>query len=242
MSAKYVTKAEFSKLCGVSTAAITRAVKKGKISVSSNGKINVYLPTNKLYRKSALDRKQKSARGRQEAAATEALARERSTPPTGQMFTLPPPLELDEEPEWDPHDVYGRDSGRSLPPPPTWSHNSHTEPNGSDPDITHSEIDYAIEKMRSTTAINKARLAEMVRATIRRDFVDRVISLIGTTISDHIITMGDRLASDLAALAGSTDARAIREIKEAIDDDTRKTLREMKLVVEQHYAQKLELD
>lgn len=242
MSAKYVTKAEFSRLCGVTNGAVQQAIKKGKISVSSNGKINVYLPANRQYRQNAVERKSKLHRGRQETAAAEALARERSATPTGQMFALPPPLELDEGPEWDPHDVYSQNSGRSLPPPPTWSHNSHTEPNGSDPDITHSEIDYAIEKMRSTTAINKARLAEMVRATIRRDFVDRVISLIGTTISDHIITMGDRLASDLAALAGSTDARSIREIKEAIDDDTRKTLREMKLVVEQHYTQKLEMD
>jgi hypothetical protein len=104
-----------------------------------------------------------------------------------------------------------------------------------------SEIDYAIEKMRSTTAINKARLAEMVRATVRRDFVDRVIAMIGTAISDHLITLGDRLSPDLAAIAGSTEASVIRRIKQTLDDDISAALHEMQRVVVERYERRLEL-
>jgi hypothetical protein len=107
-------------------------------------------------------------------------------------------------------------------------------------DDSRSEIDYAIEKMRSATALNKARLAAMVKATIRKDFVDKAISLIGTSISDHLITLGDRLSPDLAAMAGSTEASVVRRIKQTLDDDVSAALHEMRRVVADRYAQALE--
>ena len=106
-------------------------------------------------------------------------------------------------------------------------------------EVDQTETDYSIEKMRSATALNKAKLAQMVRATIRRDFVDEVIGIIGTTINDHLIPMGDRLSPEIAAIVGSTDPSVTRQIKEALDQDVSLSLTEMKRAVKERYEDQL---
>jgi hypothetical protein len=197
-----------------------------RIVVSSNGLIDAYHPKNAAYCDHQRERKVKTAKGRSELQ----LSSERT--PDNRKWVNPsdPPdgdeLELEAD---DPVD----ETGLPLKKPPTPEEAALLA-------AGQSEIDYAIEKMRSTTAINKARLAEMVKATIRRDFVDKVISMIGTTISHHLLTMGDRLSPDLAAVAGSTEASVVRRIKQSLDRDVSATLAEMQRVVVDRYERKLE--
>lgn len=214
MSAKYLTKSEFAKHCGVSPTSIHRGCATGNILVSSNGFINANSVHNRTYRKNAIARKEKTASGRKERRN---LADKRPD----LLGEIGPPAEPEKpmEPEQNQGPI-------NAPAIATFE--------------DRTEIDYAIEKMRSTTAINKARLAEMVKATIRRDFVDKVISLIGTCINDHLITLGDRLSPDLAAIAGTTEPATIRKIKEILDDDISVALEEMKLVVEMKYKEQLQ--
>lgn len=227
----YMNKAEFARHCGVSPPSITRATEHKQILISSNGLIDANAPKNVAYMQHQIERKTRLARGRAETRPYAERSSEhrlafvaRSAPEPDKL----PEKEPDESPEED-------DDLPPLPPkrPPTKEEAAILE-------AGKTEIDYAIEKMRSTTAINKARLAEMVRATVRRDFVDRVISMIGTAISDHLITMGDRLSPDLAALAGSTEASVVRQIKHALDLDVSAALHEMQRVVAERYERRLE--
>jgi len=214
-----MTKAEFSRYCGVTPASITAAIKSKKVLVSSNGLIDVYSKKNAKYYKTQRERKERTAKGRSEST---------------------PYAERNPENRQNPKRIIGKTDNRnfcdlSQNAQGALAAGAYGSPGDDVFDEERTEIDYAIEKMRSATALNKAKLAEMVRATIRRDFVDQVISQIGTSINDHFITMGDRMADGLAAIAGSTDPSIVRRIKEEIDDDVTSSLREMKRVIESRY-------
>lgn len=220
MSTKYMTKAEFARHCEVTPTAIHAAVKDGRVKLSHNGMVDAYGVNNKRYRKIQVDRKRRTAKGRSELKLkAERGSENRQNPRRSEVNSGDLP--------------HVEKALEGYDPP------SKKRLEAFDQDAAQNEIDYAIEKMRSATALNKARLAEMVRATIRRDFVDEVISLIGTSISDHLVTMGDRLSADLAALAGSTEAAVVRQIKEGIDTDVSASLEEMKRVVRRQYEERL---
>lgn len=220
----YMNKSEFSRHCGITPMSVTRAVRDKQILISSNGLIDANAPKNVAYMQHQAERKARLAKGRTEVKPyAERVNARQAKVAIESMDDLPDELEDDDE----------------LPPlppkkPPTPEEAALIA-------AGMSEIDYAIEKMRSTTAINKARLAEMVKATVRRDFVDRVISMIGTAISDHLITLGDRLSPELAAIAGSTEASVIRRIKQTLDDDVSAALHEMQRVVAEKYERRLEV-
>jgi len=223
MSRKFMNKSEFGRYCKVTPPSITRAIEDKRIVVSSNGLIDANYPKNVAYYNHQQERVTKTASGR----SASKLYSER-TPDNRKWVDPSDPPDGDElELEAD-----------GLPPLPPKK--PLTPEEAALLAAGQSEIDYAIEKMRSTTAINKARLAEMVKATIRRDFVDKVISMIGTTISHHLLTMGDRLSPDLAAVAGSTEASVVRRIKQSLDKDVSATLAEMQRVVVDRYERKLE--
>lgn len=218
-----MTKSEFARYCGVTATSITRALKDEKVFLSSNGLIDAYSKKNAKYCKIQRDRKARTAAGRSEST---------------------PYAERNPENRQNPKRINGKNDNRNFCDLSQRAQQSNDQSASNENNIAsqyepyedeRTEIDYAIEKMRSATALNKAKLAEMVRATIRRDFVDQVISLIGTSINDHFITMGDRMADGLAAIAGSTDPSVVRRIKEDIDDDVTASLREMKRVIETRY-------
>jgi hypothetical protein len=222
-----MTKSEFARYCGCSPTTITRGINDGKISTNFNGLIDAYSKKNARFCKIQKERKARTAAGRSQST---------------------PYAERNPENRANPKRIDGKDDNRKncdLGQNAQQSEDlsaSNENSNGSQYnyfDDDRTEIDYAIEKMRSATALNKAKLAEMVRATVRRDFVDQVISLIGTAINDHFITMGDRMADGLAAIAGSSDPSIIRKIKEEIDDDVTSSLQEMKRVIEQRYHERL---
>lgn len=229
LSKKYMNQSEFARRCQVSPAAVAKAIKSHRVKVSANGMIDANGTKNSEYMQHQVERKTRTVGGRQEST----LYSERVVEGRGRVKTSDPGDELEDD--GDPLEWQGEDPPESdlpqQPPQPK---------QGQAYDDSRSEIDYAIEKMRSATALNKARLAAMVKATIRKDFVDRVISLIGTSISDHLITLGDRLSPDLAALAGSTDASVVRRIKQALDADVSAALHEMQRVVSDRYEQALE--
>lgn len=204
---------------------VTRAVRDKQILTSANGLIDANAPKNVAYMQHQAERKTRLAKGRAE-----------TKPYSERVTETRAKVAVDDEPDEPPED------DEDLPPLPPKKPLTPDELALLQADRdSMSEIDYAIEKMRSTTAINKARLAEMVRATVRRDFVDRVIAMIGTAISDHLITLGDRLSPDLAAIAGSTEASVIRRIKQTLDDDISAALHEMQRVVVERYERRLEL-
>jgi len=217
----YMNKSEFARYCKVTPPSITRAAEHKQILISPNGLIDANHVKNVAYMQHQAERKTRLARGRSDLKPYADRAPEtRARVAAGDESDEP----IDDE---------------DLPPLPPKRPPTPEEQALLAAGMT--EIDYSIEKMRSTTAINKARLAEMVRATVRRDFVDRVIAMIGTAISDHLITLGDRLSPDLAAIAGSTEASVVRQIKQALDDDISSALREMQRVVAEKYEKRLEV-
>jgi len=233
---------EFARHCHVSPPAIARAIKSRRIKVSANGLIDTSSAKNVDYMQHQIDRKSRTAKGKSE----EQLYAKRTPEYRGRVQTDGPdelegddldPLDIDLGDGPDELDApRPRGRPRAAPPP-----QQPPQPNRNDVvEDARVEIDYAIEKMRSATALNKARLAAMVKATIRKDFVDQVISLIGTSISDHLITLGDRISPDLAAMAGSTEASVVRQIKQALDEDISAALHEMQRVVADRYQRQLE--
>lgn len=219
MSREYMKKSEFARHCGVTPTAIHSAVEDKRISVSSNGLVDANHPKNLEYYNHQKERKAKLSKGKSESTSYASRSPQNRPRITG------PPVDQSSVQCSDDDPLAPLQLFEQVP---------------DELEVDRSEIDYAIEKMRSTTAINKARLAEMVRATVRRDFVDRVIAMIGTTISYHLLTMGDRLSPDLAALAGSTEAAVVRRIKHALDHDVSTTLGEMQRVVAERYEKRLE--
>lgn len=239
-------KSEFARHCQVTPTAIMKAVRDKRITVSANGFIDANGTKNNEYMRTQVARKNKSAKGQQE----QTLYAER-TPEDRKRVRTDDRDDPDEPPDEPPDDELepleidlgdvprprGRPPGprpqppQQLPPPP---------PQNDPVDDARYEVDYAIEKMRSATALNKARLAAMVKATIPRAFVDQVISLIGTSIADHLITLGDRISPDLAALAGSTEASVVRQIKQAIDEDISAALHAMQRVISERYERTIE--
>jgi hypothetical protein len=202
-------------------------VKDKKVTISANGMVDANGTKNSEYMRHQIDRKNRTAKGRSE----EALYSKRVPEGRGRVKNSSPGDEFEGP------DVAGIGPCDEVgEPSPQHRQNNQTE------EDTRVEIDYAIEKMRSATALNKARLAAMVKATIRKDFVDKVISLIGTSIADHLITLGDRLSPDLAAMAGSTEASVVRQIKQALDEDVSAALHEMQRVVAYRYERCLEED
>ena len=244
MSSNYLTKAEFARQCLVTPSAIDHAVKKGKVVLSSNGMINPTRNKNKQYRAAAIARKQKTAKGKSER--TPILERNPENRQKLKRIDLTSEdidmLDTSDDEFSNTRDNPEEDDPTPDPPPRPkgFAGMEPNTPSGPDPIYEKTEIDYAIEKMRSTTALNKARLAAMVSATIRRDFVDEVISLIGTCISDHLITMGDRLSPDIAAIVGSSEPSVIRRVKEEIDADIRTGIEEMKTTIQRKYHDRLE--
>lgn len=218
---KYMNKSEFARHCEVTPPCVARGIKDKRILTSSNGFIDANHAKNIEFMHYQAERRTRLKQGRTEAE----LYSERIG---GRVVDV------------EPDELEDPDEDLPLLPPKKPLTADELALLQADRD-SMSEIDYAIEKMRSTTAINKARLAEMVRATVRRDFVDRVIAMIGTAISDHLITLGDRLSPDLAAIAGSTEASVIRRIKQTLDDDISAALHEMQRVVVERYERRLEL-
>lgn len=212
MPKKFMNKSEFARYCGVTPPTVGKGVASKLISVTRSGFIDAEHPKNQEFMRRQKEWKDKTATGKSQAKPYA----ERYPEQRGRVA-----MELSEDED----------------DPPERSYTAGGTEAQAD---SMSEIDYAIEKMRSTTALNKARLAEMVRATIKRDMVDRVISLIGTSISDHLITLGDRLSPELAAMAGSTEASVIRRIKETLDADISAALGEMQRVVAEKYERQLE--
>lgn len=219
MARKYMNKSEFARHCGVTPPSIARALSDKRLALSANGFIDANAQKSLAFMRHQIERREKTATGKSRAE----LYADRVTERRGKVRDLDP--------------VVGEEDAGPEPP-------AEEEPldERENVAINHaiSEIDYAIEKMKSATALNKARLAEMVKATIRRDFVDQVISQIGTCISDHLITLGDRLSPDLAAVAGSTEASVVRQIKQLIDEDISVALHEMQRVVTEQYEKRLE--
>ena len=236
MGQKYMNKSEFARYCGVTPPSIARAIEDKRVTVSANGLIDANGRKNNEYRKKHLDRKDRTIRGRSEGT----LYSERTPETRGRVRSDPGDDGPDDELELE----EGIDLGEAKRPrgrPPGWRRPQPPPQDPYDPvEDTKAEVDYAIEKMRSATALNKARLAAMVKATIPRAFVDQVISLIGTSISDHLITLGDRISPDLAALAGSTEASVVRQIKESIDEDISAALHAMQRVIADRYERALE--
>jgi hypothetical protein len=101
--------------------------------------------------------------------------------------------------------------------------------------------DWQIAKIKAQTALTNANLAEKLKQVVHRDLVDSVFGRLGGALSDHLLTMGDRLSADVAALVGTTDPAVVTEVKRLINMDVTRSLRAVQAVIVDYYEKELEV-
>jgi hypothetical protein len=101
--------------------------------------------------------------------------------------------------------------------------------------------DWQIAKIKAQTALTNANLAEKLKQVVHRDLVDSVFGRLGGALSDHLLTMGDRLSADVAALVGTTDPAVVTEVKRLINTDVTRSLRAVQAVIVDYYEKELEV-
>jgi hypothetical protein len=100
--------------------------------------------------------------------------------------------------------------------------------------------DYSIEKIKAQTAWTNAKIAELTKALVRRDFIDQVFNHLGSVINDHLLTMGDRLAVEIAAQVFKiTDVDSVNATKVIIDKDIQRSIEVLKRTIRDRYEERL---
>lgn len=211
------TKSEFAKLAGCSPAAVTKAVREGRISTVNHGTfIDIEDPKNTSYLENCKGRKERiDILVQQNEVVAQEVAQEKSR----ELVQTRAALHLAQQ-------YGGRGGLPQLPPTPA---------PGSGGD---QKVDYEIAKIYASTMKLNADLATTLRKLIKKDIVDHAINRVGTVITEHLLTMGDRVAADVAAIFENSDPEAINRVKALLDKDNTRTIETLKRTIREDYEEK----
>ena len=102
------------------------------------------------------------------------------------------------------------------------------------------KADYQIAKLVAQTKQVQIKNATLLKMLIDRKFVDAVIGRIASVLSNHLLTMGDRVAADCAAACGALTPENKILIKQILDKDTTRSINALKLEIQREYESKVE--
>lgn len=217
--ASWRTKAEFARLAGCSPAAITKAVREGRVATINHGTfIDAEDPKNVSYLENCKGRQSREDIVKQQ---NEEIQQEVARQMSGELEQKRAALHLAQ------NHALGRGGAPMLPPLPSPA-------SGGD-----QKVDYEIAKIYASTMKLNADLATTLKKLIKRELVDTVLNRVGTVITEHLLTMGDRMSSDVAAIFESSDPEHTNRIKQLIDKDITRTIETLKRTIREEYEAKV---
>jgi len=102
------------------------------------------------------------------------------------------------------------------------------------------KADYSIAKLIAQTTGLQIRNAATLKLLIDRKFVDAVIGRIASVLSNHMLTMGDRVSAECAAVCGALTPENKIAVKQIIDKDTTRSINALKMEIQKQYESKVE--
>ena len=104
------------------------------------------------------------------------------------------------------------------------------------------KADYQIAKLQAQTKSLEIKNAVAVRNLIKREFVNAAIGRIASVLSNHLLTMGDRISADCAAVCGALTPENKIAVKQLIDKDTTRSINALKMEIKKEYEDKVDKD
>jgi len=104
------------------------------------------------------------------------------------------------------------------------------------------KADYQIAKLEAQTRKLQISNARDLKMLLDRKFVDNVIGRIASVIANHMLTMGDRISADCAAVCGALTPENKIAVKQLIDKDTTRSINALKSEIQKEYAERVDLD
>lgn len=89
-----------------------------------------------------------------------------------------------------------------------------------------------IERLQAQTMKLQLEVAKELKKLIPMEIVEDLFRKISNIIAVHFLTIGERLAPQIAGEAGTTDVEIIIKIKSKIDDDIGRSLEEFKSAIQ----------
>jgi hypothetical protein len=197
---KYLTQKAFAELVGVSSAAIFKAIRDGRVVKTSRG-IDPDHPTNKYYLEQTSRYRDPKTNGKKAGSKSE----NRSTKKKAKKKTAKSEQEKEQETERE-EEIVIRPKIRS----------GRTKANA--------------ERKRieaQTTKLN-IEIARKMGILVLREDVSKAFGKIYSVAINHFLPMGDRLAPILAGICGTSDQERVIKVKEKIDNEMTRALEELK--------------
>jgi len=88
-----------------------------------------------------------------------------------------------------------------------------------------------MEKIRAQTVQIKLKTAAEMKKIIPTELVEKIFMRISGGFAIHFLTMGERLAGQLAGIAGTVEPEKVLAIKQKIDDDQSRSIQELKKTI-----------
>jgi len=198
MAENIIRKSDFARLLNLTPTAITLAIKRGDVAVTSNGKIDTDHPKNVQYAALAKAKKKHTRRGMSEE-------RKKAKPIRNKIRELSDDMDKNEDDfseEYEPKTIVEK---------------------------------LEIEKLKAQTNKLNVSVAKELNILVLRSFVEDTIRRFSTVISSFLLSMGDRVASEVAAICEIEDVEIKLQMKEIIDRDVERTLKAVKGAVRDHW-------
>ena len=96
-----------------------------------------------------------------------------------------------------------------------------------------------IEKIRAQTNKLNVSTAKELNTLVLRSFVEEVMKRLATVIASYLLSMGDRLASEIAAVCAIEDIETRLKLKQMIDDDVERSLKAVKSTIRSNWTDAL---
>lgn len=90
-------------------------------------------------------------------------------------------------------------------------------------------------KLKAQTENIQIQMAERLGTLVPREEVRDVLSKLASVLSSQLITMGVRVAVDMAGIFGSTDQKLINQARAFIEDDVAKVIESAKRAIEDEF-------
>lgn len=224
---EYLTQNAYSKLVGVSAAAITKAVDTGRIIKTKKG-IDPEHPHNRHYEanivrnasnEKRLRRIRNQARKKGEEIPFRLDGKKKQKKQKEELKTEPL---VEEKPKQKPKKVIKRKHKREL-----------------NLDDIKERVSYGAVTQANVNALKAMEQIEQIRLKtqkerqelVSRDLVKRVFAKIYTIDVNELRTIGDKLAPDIAALCDVDDAETILKVNQRIEKEVYKSLHHIKRLV-----------
>lgn len=211
---KLITQAELARRCGISTPAISKAIKAGHVALNINRKVDMRNPKNEAY---VIEKKEKfkNKRIKEEIAKAEEV--------TAKAESKIAELKGKVEPG---------------PPPPSDGHAGYAP--GMAP--TSSKLDAEIAKIQASTTKMHIAVAKEMDILILKSMVDQLYGKQYRIISNLILPQGKRLAAIVCGVCGISDTDIELQVEKEINNENSVVLREFKRLMAEQVTNQMEED